>query len=104
MDTVIPWQVVGEFMQQLRRWQTLKRLSAGNARRFIELYLRLLPVLMPVPSIVRRALELSERHSLSHWDSMIVAACLEGGVDTLYTEDMGSPATYDGLRLENPLL
>ena len=51
-----------------------------------------------------RGLDLSERYSLSYWDSMIVAACLEAQVDTLYTEDMGAPAVYDGLQLVNPFV
>ena len=31
-------------------------------------------------------------------------ACLEAGVQTLYTEDMGAPRTINGLQLINPLL
>jgi predicted nucleic acid-binding protein len=46
---------------------------------------------MPAPAVLDRAIFLAARHSLSHWDSMIVAACAEAGVDQLYTEDMGSP-------------
>lgn len=35
---------------------------------------------------------------------MILGACKDAGVSTLYTEDMGSPAIYDGIQLVNPLL
>jgi predicted nucleic acid-binding protein len=59
---------------------------------------------MPIPVVLDRALDLADQHSLSHWDSMLVAACLEAGVDTLHTEDMGSPRVIESLQLENPFL
>ena len=42
------------------------------------------------------------RYSLSIWDAMIVAACLEGGVTRLYTEDFGGYLRIDGLEIVNP--
>lgn len=41
------------------------------------------------------------RFSLSHWDSMIIAACLEANVQTLYTEDLGY-SSIDELGIVNP--
>jgi predicted nucleic acid-binding protein len=35
---------------------------------------------------------------------MLLGACLEAGVTTLYTEDMGSPRQIDSIRLVNPLV
>jgi predicted nucleic acid-binding protein len=58
--------------------------------------------LPPTLDVVDRALELTGRYSLSHWDSMLLGACREANVDTLYTEDMGAPASYDGIQLINP--
>jgi predicted nucleic acid-binding protein len=50
-----------------------------------------------------RALELIERHSLSVYDALIVAAALEAGCTTLWTEDMQHGQLIDGrLRLCNP--
>jgi predicted nucleic acid-binding protein len=60
--------------------------------------------MMPSPAVLDFALDLSARHSLSHWDSMVLGACKEAGVTTLYTEDMGSPTAYDGIQLLNPLI
>ena len=48
------------------------------------------------------ALDLAARYSLSHWDSMLLGACLEANIETLYTEDMGAPTSYDNVRLVNP--
>ncbi len=33
---------------------------------------------------------------------MLVAACIEAGVTTLYSEDMADGADYDGVRIVNP--
>ncbi|MDM9381314.1 hypothetical protein QUB80_11425 [Chlorogloeopsis sp. ULAP01] len=41
------------------------------------------------------------RFSLSYWDAMIVAACLEANVQTLYTEDFGY-SKIDELGIVNP--
>ena len=46
--------------------------------------------------------DLRYRFSLSHWDSMLLAACKEAGVTTLYSEDLDSGTDYDGLRVVNP--
>ena len=46
--------------------------------------------------------ELRSRFSLSHWDSMLLAACKEAGVTTLYSEDLDTGTDYNGLRVVNP--
>jgi len=33
---------------------------------------------------------------------MLIAACIEAGVDTLYTEDLTAGTSYDGLAVVNP--
>jgi predicted nucleic acid-binding protein len=35
------------------------------------------------------------------WDSMVIAACLEENIQTLYTEDFGY-SIIDGLKIINP--
>lgn len=40
----------------------------------------------------------AHQYSLSHWDSMILGACKEAAVATLYTEDMGAPRIIDGFN------
>lgn len=41
-------------------------------------------------------------YSLSHWDSLLLAACATAGVDTLYSEDMDDGMTYDTVKVVNP--
>ena len=52
--------------------------------------------------MLERSLSITRRFSLSHWDGLLVAACAEAGVDTLYSEDMDDGAEYDGVTVVNP--
>ena len=70
----------------------------------MQTFRHLFPLVLPTSSVIDRALDLASRFSLSHWDSMILGACLEAGVTILYTEDMGAPTSFDGLALVNPLM
>ncbi len=50
-----------------------------------------------------RAFEISERYEYSHWDSLIIAAAIEAGCDTLYSEDLKDGQVIDGtLTIRNP--
>ena len=42
------------------------------------------------------------RYSLSTWDGLLVATCLEGGVQRLYTEDFDAYREIDSLEIVNP--
>lgn len=100
--TLLLWQVLGELMRQLRFWQDQGQLTRDAVVRYVATCRKLFPLAMPTPQVVDHALELAGRFSLSHWDSMLLGACKEAGVTTLYTEDMGAPAAYDGIQLVNP--
>jgi predicted nucleic acid-binding protein len=97
---IIPWQVVGEFLRFLRSLQDQKRIQREDLERLFNAYRRLFPLVLPTLSVLGRALSLTSRYSLSHWDSMLLGAC----VDKLYTEDMGAPIVIDGIALVNPFL
>lgn len=56
---------------------------------------------LPSWAVIDLAEDLTNRFMLSHWDSMVVAACLEANVQTLYTEDFGY-SVIDGLKIVNP--
>jgi predicted nucleic acid-binding protein len=103
-ETVLLWQVAGEFLRQLRSWQAQRQITRVELQRHLAFVRRLFPLTLPTPPVLDRALDLGDRFSLSHWDSMLLAACLEAGVDTLFTEDMGSPTRYDSLQLANPFV
>jgi len=99
---VLPWQVLGELVRQLRHWHDQKRLTRDAMLRYVAAFRSVFPAVMPTPAVLDHALDLTGRFSLSHWDSMLLGACIEANVNTLYTEDMGAPTTYDSVRLVNP--
>jgi predicted nucleic acid-binding protein len=101
-DVLLPWQVLGEFMRFLRSMQDRGELSSGDVERVLRGYLRLSPVALPTLRVMEHALFLTRRYSLSHWDGMLLGACLDADVDTLYTEDMGAPVVINGIALINP--
>jgi predicted nucleic acid-binding protein len=103
-NVIIPWQVVGEFLRFLRSLQDQKRIQREDLERVFNAYRRLFPLVLPTLSVLDRALSLTSRYSLSHWDSMLLGACVEARVDKLYTEDIGAPIVIDGIVFVNPFL
>lgn len=103
-QTLLLWQVAGEFLRQLRSWEDQRIITRPKSIRLLSLYRRYFPLTLPAETVLDRAVDLAGRYSLSHWDSMLIAACLEAGVDTLYTEDMGAPARFDRVQLINPFV
>lgn len=99
---VLLWQVAGELAKQLRAWRDARRISGRAFDRYLQVFRRLFPLLMPSPAVLDRAVALADQYCLSHWDSMIVAACEDRGVSELYTEDMGSPRQIGSVQLLNP--
>ena len=59
-------------------------------------------VVAPSAPAVLRALEMSAQHKLSAWNALIVQAALEGGCDTLFTEDMQTGRRFGDLEIVNP--
>ena len=102
--TLLLWQVAGEFTRYLRTCEDQGQLSRSATLRYLALFRHHFPLAIPTAQVLDRALDLSARFPLSHWDSMLIAACQEAQVDTLYTEDMGSPTTFDGVKLVNPFV
>lgn len=100
--TILLWQVLGELTQQLRRWRDQGRLTPAEFLQHVLAFRHVFPLVLPTPEAFDAATDLSERLSLSHWDSMLLGACRAAGATRLYTEDMGSPRTIDGIELINP--
>lgn len=57
---------------------------------------------IPTTRVFDGYFRLRSRHSLSHWDSLLIAACQEAGVTRLYSEDLQHGADYDGVIVCNP--
>jgi predicted nucleic acid-binding protein len=102
--TMLLWQVIAEFIRHLRFWQDQSQITRTNLERYVRVFRSWMVLVTPTPPVLDRALDISKRSSLSHWDSMLLGACLEAGVTTLYTEDMGAPTTIEGIQLINPFI
>ncbi len=101
-DTVLIWQVAAEFLSQLRRWESKGKLTPEEVQTTFRRFSAMFPLRAPSAGIFQVSFDLRSRFSLSHWDSMLVAACKEAGVTTLYSEDMDSGTDYEGLSVINP--
>lgn len=101
-ETVMVWQVAGEFLAQLRKWQSQGRLMPAEVDVAFRRARAMFPVRTPTEAIFQISFDLHSRFSLSHWDAMLLAACKEAGVTTLYSEDMGAGTDYAGVTVVNP--
>jgi predicted nucleic acid-binding protein len=100
--TFLLWQVLGELTQQLRRWRDQGRLTATEFAQHVPAFRHLFPLTLPTAQAFDSALNLADRFTLSHWDSMLLGACQAPGATRLYAEDMGASRMIDGIQLINP--
>lgn len=101
-QTVFLWQVATELLACLRKWQSAGRLARSDVEAHFRDLLALFPLRTPSVKAFDIAFSLHSRFSLSHWDSMLLAACKDAGVSLLYSEDFDAGTDYDGLRIVNP--
>jgi predicted nucleic acid-binding protein len=97
VDGVLLWQVACEYLAASRKLEALGY-DRAQAYQYIRDLQQVWYTALPTWSVLDRAENLMNRFSLSHWNSMIIAACLEANVETLYTEDFGY-STIDRLAI-----
>lgn len=98
----ISYQVVQETLNVVGR-----TVGAGSERLAQFLEQILIPLwqinpINPTPALYRRGLRVQARYGFSFYDSLIVAAALEAGCTTLYSEDMQHGQRIQGLTIRNP--
>ena len=71
------------------------------ARRKVELFSRFNLVLVDIPDVLA-ATDLHIVHGISFWDSLILAAARRAGCRVLYSEDLQSGASFEGVQIVNP--
>jgi predicted nucleic acid-binding protein len=77
-------------------------MSAADVEANFRDVIAMFPLQLPTAACFALSFALRSRYSLSHWDSMLLAACKEAEVDVLFTEDLSAGADYDGVRIVNP--
>ncbi|HLH44434.1 MAG TPA: PIN domain-containing protein [Bryobacteraceae bacterium] len=102
-DPVLLWQVACEYVAASRKlrsaghgpdraWDDVARLS------------KLRPLRLPSDRILSEARLLNQSRSLSVWDALLIAACVEANVTTLFTEDLQHGAMLNGVEVVNPVV
>lgn len=100
---VISYQVVQEFMNvSLRQFQVTMTVTE------LELYFfKVLLPMMTIPSssgLFVEALRLKTVGQIAWYDSLIVAAAIQGDCEVLYSEDMQHGRRFGDLVIQNPFL
>jgi predicted nucleic acid-binding protein len=100
---VISYQVVQEFMNvSLRQFQVTMTVTE------LDLYFfKVLLPMMTIPSssgLFLEALRLKTTDQIAWYDSLIIAAALQGDCEVLYSEDMQHSRRFGDLVIQNPFL
>lgn len=95
-ETVLLWQAVAEFLAVQRKWQNAGLVTAQDVQDDLKDVLRMFPFRLPKKRIFKISFDLRSKFSLSHWDSMLLASCIDANVNLLYSEDMDSGTDYNG--------
>lgn len=99
---ILSTQVLQEFYVNVTR-KILKPIPPTKARGIIENYL-VWQVEVNKPDTILLASEIEERHLLSFWDSLIVAAARNAKADKILTEDLKHGQRLEGILIENPFI
>jgi predicted nucleic acid-binding protein len=100
-DGVLLWQVACEFISASRKLHKQGFTSTHAWNRLAE-FRDLLPLVLPTDGILAGAKELHLVRRVSLWDALILAACVEAGVDIFYSEDVPGFDDFEGVRVVNP--
>jgi len=102
-EGIVSYQVVQEFFSvAFRRFP--QPLSVAEAEQYLTTVLRPLLAVHSSPAIYFEALRIVQKHKLSWYDSLILAAAVEGQCEKLYSEDFQHERKIEGLRIENPFV
>lgn len=97
----VSFQVVHEWLNFLLR-KSEKPLSPADTALLYETLVEPLIRIESSRSVVKSALSIHATERLSWWDSLIVAAAIEGNCARVFTEDLQHGQLIRGVRIENP--
>ena len=95
-------QVMQEFFVSVAR-RIERPLDAGTAKEIVKDLLKWKTVVVD-GEVILEAMEMHNRHKYSFWDSVIIAAALEGGATTLLSEDLSDKHKIKSIVVKNPFL
>jgi len=97
----VSYQVVQEFFSVAFRKFPAPMTSEAAHTYFVSVFRPLLAVTFS-PALLLRAIGIREKHRIAWYDALIVAAAIEAGCKTLYTEDFQRGREIEGIRIQNP--
>ena len=95
-NPIISKQVISESVNVILK--KYKHLTIIDATKFIEYLQQYCTIEIITQTTITTALKIKERYQLQWYDSLIIAAAIQAGCDTLYSEDM-----HHGLMVEKSL-
>jgi len=99
-NIVVSTQVLSELANTLSRKFGLSFDVVAQAVAEVRDACTVVPIM---PDTITQALTLAQKHKYSYYDSLILAAALSAGCETLVTEDMQHAQIIDGvLTIRNP--
>jgi predicted nucleic acid-binding protein len=101
-DGVLLWQVACEYVAASRKLAPFG-LNPQQAFADLKRLRKAWTLALPTWTVLDTAETLMTTGNLSFWDAMIVAACMDNGIQTLYSEDFDSSTTsLTGVTIINP--
>jgi predicted nucleic acid-binding protein len=95
-------QILQEFMDV-----TLRKKQLGLTHNEIAAMIRHMvgyPLVETSVALAQQAFEIKTRHGIRYWDAAIIAAALELGCHTVYSEDLNHGQDYGGVTVVDPFL
>ncbi len=100
---IVSFQVVQEFFNvALRRFA--QPMKVAEAEQYLATVFRPLLSIHSSSGLYVEALQLAAKFQLSWYDSLIVAAAIEGRCEVLYSEDLSHGQRFGETQVQNPFL
>jgi predicted nucleic acid-binding protein len=100
---IVSYQVVQEFFNVVLV-KAITKMTPEDAQQFLATVFRPLLAVHSSTALIGEAIHIRQRHRLSWYDSLIIAAAQQANCDTLYSEDLQHNQRFENLQIQNPFL
>jgi predicted nucleic acid-binding protein len=100
---VVSYQVVQEFFN-LALHKFSRPMNVAEAEQYLQTVFQPLLAVQSSHTLFSKALRLEDKHRLSWYDALIVAAAVESQCSILFSEDMHDGHRFGDLQIKNPFL
>lgn len=102
-DLAISAQVLAEFYANATKKMKLG-IDPAAASEFLDEIIADMPCDPVDAALVTQGAAVSQRYQISYWDGAIIASARRMGCAALWSEDLNTGQTYDGVTVQNPFL